>query len=706
MVEQRGESGEALHEAAPGRRIGPWAALAVCAAFAALLGVRTITTPDLGYHLAYGETFLDTGRIVDDSTGLYATVSPDHLRYEPPPGTWRDERGRHRFPNANWLSQVVLAVVWRAGGPAGLSLLLAGVVAGLIFTAALTMRRLGLGPLAVAAGLLLTAMVAYERFLLRPELLGYLVLTVQMCVLVGVVRGRGRQGRSPGWATLAALVALQVLLVNLHSYFAVGLALTAAAAGEKALVWGWARLRGAEVPPHAAGAARGLGLCLLAQLVACFVNPWTWRLAALPVQTLAFMARHDIAGSGFREVGHPWSVIGEFFTPFAEGVFRDSKASYAYCALLGVAGVGAVAAAGLRRWAHLGVIAGMVGASLSMRRNIAPAALLVTPLALGGIADGVRRLARGWSPPRPASWRLVGAAVLMLAGGWGVVSVVTNGFYGSERRAVRFALGLTPTVVPVGAAAWLNRHDPDGRLWTDYNTSSNIHFFTRPHRRVPVLTNTWAYPPDVMELVLRLSRGRSDHRAALDALEVATVVLRVDRTSIPLARRLAADPAWALVHLDALHVVFLRAEGPGAALARRHAITPETLDVAGLRRRLAAADPRSSYATYLGAFTLAQIGWDSPAVAVTDEFIRRYPDDPLLHRVWTMRGTCLARRGTLRMLRKPPDLRGREDWHEARNSFLRALKLDSDYTPARANLREVEKQIADEKRGVLYEYPW
>ena len=71
--------------------------------------------------------------------------------------------------------------------------------------------------------------------------------------------------------------------------------------------------------------------------------------------------------------GHPWSVIGEFFRPIAEGIFEESVASYAFRVLLGLAGAGMLAAAACRRWGHLLILAAMTATAISMRRNIAPA---------------------------------------------------------------------------------------------------------------------------------------------------------------------------------------------------------------------------------------------------------------------------------------------------------------------------------------------
>ena len=92
--------------------------------------MRQIKAEDLGYHVRYGLTFFESGRLVDcNQQDLYTLPDKGFAagdRPEPGPGCWYDERGFYRFANANWLSQILFATAWSLGGEHGLSLLLLG----------------------------------------------------------------------------------------------------------------------------------------------------------------------------------------------------------------------------------------------------------------------------------------------------------------------------------------------------------------------------------------------------------------------------------------------------------------------------------------------------------------------------------------------------------------------------------------------------
>jgi len=498
----------------PARASGVVAAVAAIA-FAALLGVRTLQSPDLGYHLTYG-----LQGTVDYNAFLFtlpAADTPPEARPVPGPGCWYDQQGGYRFPNANWLSQVVMAGAYRWLGFDGLCLLQAALVVVVFGGLWAAMHGLGLPSAWSAAGILLAAMTAHERLGLRPEVFGYAMLVWQFAILAGA----SREGKRVRWPAVAALVLLQGVFVNLHSYFLLGLAVTAAALAEPALRLLWRHLM--EKPRDQRTDALKHNAVLLsaafaAQIAVCFANPWTWRLAVLPIQTLVFLREHYIAGGTLASVGHPWSYIGEFLKPFGSEDFWSMKATYAYCVLLGVAGAGALAALLKRRWMWLLVIAGMTAVSLAMRRNIAPAAFLIAPVALAGVRAATQAAAKKHAWLGGAAVRVGVSTVLALASAGLAASVVTNHFYYGERSANRFGVGISRLNTPLDAGRWVGEHllrasasgagERTEKIWTDYTGSSNAYFLSRlaaddasARVSVPIVTNTWAYPPSVMQEV-------------------------------------------------------------------------------------------------------------------------------------------------------------------------------------------------------------
>jgi len=188
-----------------------------------------------------------------------------------------------------------------------------------------------------------------------------------------------------------------------------------------------------------------------------------------------------------------------------------------------------------------------------------------------------------------------------------------------------------------------------------------------------------------------LDAGRDPRAFAALAAEydVQAVALRVDSASGRLARHLVDSPDWSLVELDACHAVFLRADGPNAALARQ-GITEASLDVGALISRLAGQDPRPASSLNVGGVALLQLGMYGAAIDVLQAAV---DNDPEYHEAWNSLGHALANRGNQRLAAW--DLpRARDDLRRARRSFLRCLAIRPDYEHAKVNLTLVERQLS------------
>jgi hypothetical protein len=266
------------------RRLG-MAAVAAAFALAVLLSVRHIAGFDIGYHLAYGEHFLQTGHIVQTNEFIYTRFSPTILA-DPdnlgPGNTYDPATNTYHFINANWLSQAVMALIYRTDGVNGLVVLQAALVACMFVLLLAVLRQAGVGWAPAAAAMLLTALVSYERFNLRPELFGYVILLGQWLLLT----------RRPFAIRQAiGVIVLQLLAVNVNSYFLPSIALAGAMLVDCLLRLAWERRATKKpLPLEQKRQAKWLGAAVAGMVITCLANPWTWRGAIFPIQTLQYLS--------------------------------------------------------------------------------------------------------------------------------------------------------------------------------------------------------------------------------------------------------------------------------------------------------------------------------------------------------------------------------------------------------------------------------
>jgi len=643
--------------------VAAWAAVALAGALVCTLAWFRIGNLDLGYHIAYGRHFLATGQIVG--------AEADPFLYA---------ESRRPFVNANWGSQVLFALVERAGGATGLFALRCGLIAA-IFAAIghIAFRQTG-EPIAVAVAWLLAAMAGYERFSLRPELVSYAILCIQLVVLVGGVRSAWR---------VAALVALQLLLVNAHSYFLLGVALTLCWSAEGLARWGLRRWASSLYDtPESAGALRWTLIALGLQVCACFCHPWHVQAAMFPFRTVGYLASSNaMGGSGAVDGAGSWSNISEFQSPFS--FFDESINRYtihAFVVVLVVAAVGAIAAVRRGRWAFVLAIGGFFLVATQMRRNIAPFAFIASPLAVVAIRQVFSRdgVTKGAPKRSTAPLRMALTIAVMIVSAAGAFLVGTGRWYYAERRITRQrGTGYSDITFPQKAVEWLTAQAAlEPRLYVDYFASSNALLWLPADRTIFVDTNTFAYSDTTLSEAFDLGRDLIPHDVFFDREKINVALLRAGPDTRRLIANLTQDDFnWALVYFDENVVIFIRRQiWAHTDVVMANPVSESRLD----------ADAWIATATGTARERALQIGtmvnvpyslrWWAKAAELCEAAVTLAPD---YHEAWLQLGTCQGNLGNAAA--KDNDLRGaRDHWRAALGSFDRVLALDPSNETARA----------------------
>jgi hypothetical protein len=430
-----------------------------------------------------------------------------------------------------------------------------------------------------------------------------------------------------------------------------------------------------------------MSLLCAAMMLGSFLNPWTWRVATLPLQTLLYLRSHGIGGAAG---SHPWSHIGEFGETI-HAFFPSNAADYGVITLLVLAAAGAIAALLRRQWGFLLVIGGMAAVSLSMRRNIAPAALVIIPVALAALNPVTTAIASRMGLRNRLPMTIAAAGGIAGLAAFFAFSIVTNRFYYEEYRPVRFGIGISRVSLPIGAAGWLDEHLPDARVWTDMASSSTIHFFTRPHRDLPIISNTWAYPPAVMRKVRRLRTTRNSLDRLLSEYHADVVVLQYSG-SLPLFWALSSRPEWLLVHVEGNHVVFARAAGKQTEIVRRAASNLGMPSAAAYVAQQRSLDPSlDATLVHLGR-VFVQTGLNDLAVETYSAIVQERPE---WVSAWNALGAALVIRGT--RLRADHDPADRADFLRAEQCFRTILELDPGNEGAVQQLEVLSRIPVDER---------
>lgn len=244
------------------------AGLLVCLTFC--LCCLRFNDPDTWWHLKVGQEIWETHSI-------------------PRADQWSFTAYGHSWIPHEWLSQLWMYTVWRMFGYAGLQLWLC-LMASVIVAASYKLSYRYCGDATVAAlGGFLAFFFGTISFTLRPQIIAYLLLTVELLVLLRAFREKPQ--------TLWWLPPLFLIWVNCHASYPLGLGIFGVAVACRC----W-RLRAEGLP-----GARFLITMFALTCLALLCNPVGWRMLLYPFDLLL----HQRDNLGF---------INEWFPPNPEEV--------------------------------------------------------------------------------------------------------------------------------------------------------------------------------------------------------------------------------------------------------------------------------------------------------------------------------------------------------------------------------------------------
>jgi hypothetical protein len=400
--------------------------------------------PDTYWHLASGQWMLDHHQI------LRADIFSSTVSGQP-------------YSVGEWLGEIVLALVFNAGGWAGLAIFRGLLVAIAAFFLARLARRGG-APLMAALLVVVVALVfSKSRWTDRPAIFTFMLFPVALDLLYSARAGSRR--------ALIAIPPLILLWANLHGGYPIGIALVFAFTIEALIV------RRSNVMPFV--------VTLVASIVLSFADPETF----------------GVAGA----VGHafaPPRFISEEAPP---DVLEPSGFIFAVFVLASL-GVALFDGGGLL---DALLLIPLLWLALSAQRQLAFFVFASTPFVSAGVARLYLRVRRGATPLRPMPPMAAAALAVLLCAG-ALASVI-----GVPQAPDDHAY-------PVGAVAALRTGS--GTLLNEYDWGGYL-IYRVPERKVFVDGRLFPFYPDVLRDYRDAVELRPDWKDVLAKYDVREVLL-------------------------------------------------------------------------------------------------------------------------------------------------------------------------------------
>jgi hypothetical protein len=468
------------------------------------MAMKPSVDTDSFWHLRAGTWMLDNARILTIDLFSYT-------------------RFNQAWINHSWLSQILMAMIYRAGGYGGLNLATAFVIV-LAFT---FVYRAGEGGEYLRVFIVvLAAATSAVYWSARPQILSLLFTSIFVYTLYDYLwRDVNR---------LWLLPLLMLLWVNLHGGFAIGfilLVVVFVGEGVKGLGARDWRLQSKD------SRWVWIGGCGLACAAVTCINPYGAQMLLYPFRTVS--------------IGALQNFIQEWQSPN----FHQREAQVFIVMLLAT-----VAAIGFSRrrldFTDFLLFASFTALALLAWRNVAAFAVVVAPILMRYADSAVEELQNRDQRLKIKDYSFNISRNSQRVN-WLIVFVVASAvlFRTTDAMSAKTNDEAIAKLAPVKAAEYLRANSVPGRMFNAYNFGGYLIWALYPHQLVYVDGRTDLYDDELLNEYLNTALAGDGWEKTLTVRDVRVVFVE---TGSPLARALAASPSWNVKYQDKLASVIVK----------------------------------------------------------------------------------------------------------------------------------------------------
>lgn len=481
---------EQVRSALTFRRVFPFAFFSMV--FALAVRQCALLDPDLWWHLQTGQEIFLKRSIPYVDIFSFTKAGSEWVTHE-------------------WLSEVLIYLIYRAGGWGALVAIFSGLVTSALV---ITYRRCEGKPYVAAIAILLAAASASPLVGIRPQMITLLLASIFLALLSAYAKDGNL--RKLWW-----MVPMMLLWANLHAGFALGLALIVLYMISLVLDRSFDR-------------SKKLGWILVGCVAAVPINPNGFRLFTYPIETLLSpsMAAYieEWASPDFHQLMFlPFAVM--LLLVLAALALSNKQATLGEVFLLSVTSLGA-----LRSTRHIPIFC-LVAAPILARH-------LWQIIADRGWAKRFNTLDSSPTPAEMAVSLLLIVAPLFMAA-FPIWHFIKNQKTYEARK------------YPVAATDFLSARRLPGPIYNKYGWGGYLIRRLHPEYQVYIDGRADVYGDSFMAETLNAYDGLPGWREPLDRRAIRTVLIAPDA---PLASLLRNDREWEVSYEDQQAVIFIRSE--------------------------------------------------------------------------------------------------------------------------------------------------